>query len=163
MQPDSVLPNQFHRNCVIGRATDKLDPDPSHACNHYGRDRINLGAIPGVSSFSPAGSQGFLPTLHPAVKLDALPGSSGHGEIALDGVLGRTMILVAAVDTGGVWRGDRRFDDRASETGEAPSAGGPPNISSAMADHPRIPASPRGSPAIPKAARKAHEPWRASG
>jgi hypothetical protein len=59
---------KYHRNCLIGRATDKLDPDPSHACNHYGRDRSNLGAIPGVSSFSPAGSQGFLPTLHPAVK-----------------------------------------------------------------------------------------------
>jgi hypothetical protein len=120
MQPDSALPNQYHRNCLIGRATDKLDPDPSHACNHYGRDRSNLGAIPGVGSFSPAGSQDFLPILHPAVKLDALTGSSCHGEIALDGVLGSAMTLVAAEETGEVCRGDRRFDDRASETGEAP-------------------------------------------
>jgi Family of unknown function (DUF5681) len=29
-----------------------------------------------------------------------------------------------------------------------------------MADHPSIPGSPRGSPAIPKAARKGHEAWR---
>jgi hypothetical protein len=58
--------------------------------------------------------------LHPAVKLDALPGSSCHGEIALDGVLGSTMTLVAAEDTGEVCRCDRRFDDRATETGEAP-------------------------------------------
>src|SRR5580704_11784414 len=120
MQPDSALPNQYHRNCLIGRATDKLDPDPSHACNHYGRDRSNLGAIPGVGSFSPAGSQDFLPILHPAVKLDALTGSSCHGEIALDGVLGSAMTLVAAEDTGEVCRGDRRFDDRGTETGEAP-------------------------------------------
>jgi len=135
MQPDSALPNQYQRNCLIGRATDKLDPDPSHACNHYGRDRSNLGAIPGVSSFSPAGSQGFLPTLHPAVKpvammVDALPGSSGHGEIALDGVLGSAMTLVA----GEVCRSIAL------------------NIRSAMADHPSIPGSPRGSPAIPKTA-----------
>jgi hypothetical protein len=57
--------------------------------------------------------------LHPAVKLDALTGSC-HGEIALDGVLGSAMTLVAAEDTGEVCRGDRRFDDRASETGGAP-------------------------------------------
>jgi hypothetical protein len=55
--------------------------------------------------------------LHLAVKLDALTGSSCHGEIALDGVLGSAMTLVAAVDTGEVCRGDRRFDDRATETG----------------------------------------------
>jgi hypothetical protein len=57
--------------------------------------------------------------LHPAVKPDALTGSC-HGEIALDGVLGSAMTLVAAEDTGEVCRGNRRFDDRASETGGAP-------------------------------------------
>ena len=120
--PPGPLPRRFFHTLAACRLLHRASPNysSSHACNHYGRDRSNLGAIPGVGSFSPAGSQGFLPILHPAVKLDALTGSSCHGEIALDGVLGSAMTLVTAEDTGGVCRGDRRFDDRASETGGAP-------------------------------------------
>src|ERR1700680_3150669 len=145
MQPDSALPNEYHRNCVIGRATDKLDPDPSHACNHYGRDRINLGAIPGVSSFSPAGSQGFLPTLHPAVKLDALPGSSCQWprSHSMAGATGGSTIALRKPERHN--EAVLRISDRLWQT---------------------TPAYPVPQGAVgqsQKTARKAHVPWRASG
>jgi hypothetical protein len=101
MQPDSALPNQFHRNCVIGRATDKLDPIPVTPATTMGAIAATWELSPGSArSARPVPKVSFLSCIR---RSNSMPCRAPPA--MADGVLGSAMSLIAAEDPGGICRG----------------------------------------------------------